>query len=257
MGRALAHGFVNAGLIKGEQVNAYDPSQAAVDQLRAEVSGVTIADSNQAVVAAADVVFLAVKPQQVEEVLREISPSATHDTLFVSIAAGIPLTKLAVWLGNDRLIRVMPNTPCLVARSASGYCAAPGASDADRELVGELLGCVGLAVEIDERLMDALTGLSGSGPAYVYTFIEALSDGGVKMGLPRQVATALAAHTVRGAAEMVLAVQEHTAVLRDRVTSPGGTTIAGLAALEKGGLRASVMAAVEAAARRSQELGEA
>lgn len=255
MGRALARGFVDAGLVKGTLLSAYDPSPSAVQQLSDLIPEVTIAASGDAVVAQAEVVFLAVKPQQMAAVARGIASSVSESPLFVSIAAGITLERLADWLGHNRLIRVMPNTPCLVGKSASGYCAAAGASEEDLEIVGDLLGSVGLAVRIEERLMDALTGLSGSGPAYVYTFIEALSDGGVKMGLPRQVATALAAHTVQGAAEMVLSTQEHTAVLRDRVTSPGGTTIAGLAALERGGFRASVIAAVEAAARRSVELG--
>jgi len=257
MGRALALGFVESGLVQGDQLTAYDPSPGAIEQLRESIPEVTIVASANAVVDAADIVFLAVKPQMMEQVARGLAPSASERNLFVSIAAGITLSRLAAWLKSDRLIRVMPNTPCLVGDSASGYCAGPGATEADQQLVGNLLESVGLAVSIEERLMDALTGLSGSGPAYVYTFIEALSDGGVKMGLPRAVATALAAHTVRGAAEMVLSRQEHTAVLRDRVTSPGGTTIAGLAALERGGFRAAVIEAVEAAARRAAELGKA
>ena len=152
-------------------------------------------------------------------------------------------------------MRVMPNTPCLVGQSASGYCRGPGATDDDARYVGELLGAVGRAFELDEKLLDAVTGLSGSGPAFVYVVIEALSDGGVLVGLPRDVATALAAQTVRGAAEMVLQSGEHPGVLKDRVASPGGTTIAGLQALESGGMRAAVIAAVEAATRRSMELG--
>jgi pyrroline-5-carboxylate reductase len=256
MGRALAGGFVRAGLVSPEQVIGCDPSAAAAEQFLAAIPDATVVASNSAVIADAEVVFLAIKPQQIESVLREIAAAGSHEALFVSIAAGVPLAKLTRWLGSDRVIRVMPNTPCLIGKGASGYCAGPGASSEDRKLVGELLGSVGLATEIPEKLMDALTAVSGSGPAYVYTFIEALSDGGVKMGLPRDVATALAAHTVLGAADMVLETNEHTAVLRDRVTSPGGTTIAGLAAMEQGGFRAAVLAAVEAAARRSLELGQ-
>ena len=154
-----------------------------------------------------------------------------------------------------RLVRVMPNTPCLVGQGACGFCLGEKATDDDGRLVEQLLQSVGLAYQVEEKLLDAVTGLSGSGPAFVYTIIEALSDGGVRMGLPRQVATALAAQTVRGAAEMVLATGEHTGALKDRVTSPGGTTIAGIQALESGGLRAALMAAVEAATRRSTELG--
>jgi pyrroline-5-carboxylate reductase len=155
-----------------------------------------------------------------------------------------------------RLVRVMPNTPCLVGQGACGYCLGENATAEDGRLVEQLLGSVGLAYRVDEKLLDAVTGLSGSGPAFVYMVVEALSDGGVRMGIPRPVATALAAQTVRGAAEMVLATGEHTGVLKDRVTSPGGTTIAGIQALESGGLRAALMAAVEAATRRSIELGK-
>jgi pyrroline-5-carboxylate reductase len=154
-----------------------------------------------------------------------------------------------------RLVRLMPNTPCLVGQSASGYCLGPNATPADGQLVAQLLGAVGKAFAVDEKMLDAVTGLSGSGPAFVYIMIEALSDGGVRMGLPRDVAAALAAQTVRGAAEMVISSGEHPAVLKDRVASPGGTTIAGLQALEAGGVRAALISAVEAATRRSIELG--
>ncbi len=256
MGRALAAGFVQAGLIKGDQIVAADPARAATDQLLASVPGTQVVEDNGAVVAGADVVILAVKPQLMQRIASKIAAEGQGDKLFVSIAAGVPLARLTDWLGCERVIRVMPNTPSLIGKGAAAYCAGPGATGEDLKLVGRLLGCVGLAVEVEERLIDAVTGLSGSGPAFVYTVIEAMSDGGVKMGLPRDTATALAAHTVQGAAEMVLATKEHTAVLRDRVTSPGGTTIAGLTELERGGLRAALIAAVEAAARRSLELAQ-
>jgi pyrroline-5-carboxylate reductase len=174
----------------------------------------------------------------------------------VSIAAGVRLASLAEWLGSAvRLVRVMPNTPCLVGQGACAYSLGEHATPEDGALVGRLLGALGATWQVEEKLLDAVTGLAGSGPAFVYVMIEALSDAGVKMGLPRHIATEMAARTLRGAAEMVLTTHEHPAVLKDRVASPGGTTIAGLQALESGGLRAALMAAVEAATRRSIELG--
>src|SRR5262249_10817839 len=161
---------------------------------------------------------------------------------------------LADALGPCRVARVVPNTPCLVGQSASAYCLGPGATAADSELVAKLLGAVGLVIPVDEHQLDAVTGLSGSGPAFVYLMIEALADGGVRQGLPRDVALRLAAQTVKGAGEMVLSTGEHPGVLKDRVASPGGTTIAGLHALEEGGVRGTIMSAVRAAAIRAAEL---
>jgi pyrroline-5-carboxylate reductase len=254
MARALAQGFVRAGLLSGNQILGYDPVAGAAQAFLAEVPGATIAHTNDRVLADADVVLLAVKPQQVASVAAELN-SPVSGTLLVSIAAGLNLNRLSELFATDRIIRVMPNTPCLVGVSASGYCAAAGATEADRRLVQQLLESVGIAFELDEKLLDVVTGLSGSGPAFVYVMIEALSDGGVRMGLPRHVALKLAAQTVKGAAEMVLTTGEHPAKLKDQVTSPGGTTIAGLAALESAAVRSGLMAAVEAATRRSIELG--
>lgn len=254
MARSLALGFVRAGLVEGIQIIACDPSAAATDTLAAEIPGSVIAHTNDRVLADADVVFLAVKPQHVDAVAAGLG-SSVEETLLVSIAAGVNIARLRGLFGTERIIRVMPNTPCLVGQCAAGFSAGEGTSEADRLLVRQLLDAVGLAFELDEKLLDAVTGLSGSGPAFVYVMIEALSDGGVRMGLPRHVATALAAQTVRGAAEMVLASEEHPALLKDQVASPGGTTIAGLAALENAGIRAGLIAAVEAATRRSIELG--
>jgi pyrroline-5-carboxylate reductase len=186
--------------------------------------------------------------------MQDVKSPASQDKLFVSIAAGVTIARLSAGLGTDRVIRVMPNTPCLVGKGAAAFARGPSATPADGERVAKLLNAVGLAFELDEKLLDAVTGLSGSGPAFVYVVIEALSDGGVRMGLPRHVATQLAAQTVLGAAQMVLG-GEHPAVLKDRVASPGGTTIAGLQALEDRGLRAALIAAVEAATERSKELG--
>ena len=256
MARALAAGFVRAGLVESSQISASDPSQDALDGFLKTVEGARAAPNNRAVAEACEVLFLAVKPQQMTAVVAELRPAVGPSSLIVSIAAGVKLDSIANGLGQPaRLIRVMPNTPCLVGQSASAYALGERATGEDRTLIADLLGSVGIAFEVEEKLMDAVTGLSGSGPAFVYLVIEALSDGGVRMGLPRHVAAALAAQTVRGAAEMVLSTGEHPAVLKDRVASPGGTTIAGLQALEAGKLRAALIGAVEAATRRSIELG--
>jgi pyrroline-5-carboxylate reductase len=256
MARALAGGFVRAGLVRPDQVLASDTSQSALQAFAGAVPGAVLLDDNRKLAAAAEVLFLAVKPQQVPAVLADVSAVLGERHLLVSIAAGVRLASLAAGLPQGvRLARVMPNTPCLIGQSASGYCLGPGAASGDGELLARLLEAVGRAFAVEEKLLDAVTGLSGSGPAFVYVMIEALSDGGVRMGLPREVALSLAAQTVKGAAEMVLATGEHPALLKDRVASPGGTTIAGLAALEKGALRSTLIAAVEAATRRSIELG--
>lgn len=255
MATALAQGFVRAELTGGERLWAADPIAKSA-QTFAERTGGLIAAGNPDLVEKAEVIFLAVKPQQMGAVLDEIRPCLTSGKLVVSIAAGVSIARISAALGaQTRIVRVMPNTPCLVGRGACGFCLSPAATEADAALVEQLLRAVGIAFCVPEKLMDAVTGLSGSGPAFVYTIIEALSDGGVRMGLPRNVATALAAQTVAGAAEMVLSTGEHTGALKDRVTSPGGTTIAGIQALEEGGLRAALMAAVEAATERSMELG--
>jgi pyrroline-5-carboxylate reductase len=255
MARALASGFVKAGLVAPAQIVAADPVPAALEAFAQAVEGARAAADNASVATAADVLFLATKPQQIGAAVGPLA-KATDGKLVISIAAGVKLSTLAAWLAAARLVRVMPNTPCLIGQSASGYCLGPRATAADGQLVAQLLSAVGLAFAVDEKLLDAVTGLSGSGPAFVYVMIEALSDAGVRMGLPRDVATALAAQTVRGAAQMVLETGDHPGVLKDRVASPGGTTIAGLQALESGGLRGTLMAAVEAATRRSIELGQ-
>jgi len=201
---------------------------------------------------------LAVKPQHMPAVLKEIAKGVEGRHLFVSVAAGVPLSAMASALGqNTRIIRVMPNTPCLVGAGATAFARGAKATEEDAALVERLFSTIGIAMEVTEPLLDAVTGLSGSGPAYVFQVIEAMSDGGVRSGLPRNVATRLAAQTVLGAAKMVLDTGEHPAALKDGVASPGGTTIAGLHELERGALRGALINAVEAATKRSQELGRA
>jgi pyrroline-5-carboxylate reductase len=255
MAAALAQGFIRAGLVSAANLLAADPSDEARARF-AQLTGCRTTGDNAQVVAESQVVILAVKPQQVAQVAAEAHRGVTADKLLVSIAAGIRLATLAERFGSSvRLVRVMPNTPCLVGQGACAYALGDKATADDGKLVQQLLGAVGVAYQVDEKLLDAVTGLSGSGPAFVYVIIEALSDGGVRMGLPRNVAAALAAHTVRGAAEMVLQSGEHPCVLKDRVASPGGPGLAGLQALGWGGLGAARMAAVETATRRSIELG--
>lgn len=257
MATALAKGFVNAGLIDAAHLRASDIFPGARDTF-AEETGGSVTSSNAEVVAFGTTLILAVKPVQVTEVLSGISDNLSGDHLIISIAAGVPLKTLeSVLPVGTRVIRVMPNTPALVGASASGYALGQAATAADGELAGRLLGGVGVAVQVKEALLDAVTGLSGSGPAYVYQFIEALSDGGVAAGLPRDISTRLAAQTVLGAAKMVLETGMHPGELKDMVTSPGGTTIDGLHELERGGLRGTVMNAVRRAADKSKELGGA
>jgi pyrroline-5-carboxylate reductase len=255
MATALARGWLTAGLATTDRMQASDPLPQA-RQAFTEATGVRASADNHDVVAQSDLLILAVKPQSMAALFTEIRPVLSSRHLLVSIAAGITLRQLTEGLGAERrLVRVMPNTPCLVGASASGYTPAATATAEDVRLVDRLLNAVGRAFRLPETLLDAVTGLSSSGPAFVYVMIEALSDGGVRVGLPRDVATVLAAQTVFGAAKMVLETQLHTGVLKDMVTSPGGTTIAGLHALERGGVRAALMDAVEAATRRATELG--
>jgi pyrroline-5-carboxylate reductase len=200
---------------------------------------------------------LAVKPDQVSSVLADIRAEFTEKQLLISIAAGVPLAKLEGGLGaGARLIRVMPNTPALVGASATAFALGESARAEDGALAQKLFSAVGVAFQVKEALLDAVTGLSGSGPAYVYLFIEGLSDGGVAAGLPRDVATKLAAQTVLGGAKMVLETGLHPGALKDMVTSPGGTTIEGLHELEKGKLRGTLISAVRAATEKSKKLGQ-
>jgi pyrroline-5-carboxylate reductase len=254
MARALARGFTSASLVEAGKISAYDPLPAAVSDFCNLVDGCLAAASNRQVVEQSDVLLLAVKPQMIPAVAAELH-GRLGDRLLISIAAGARLKSLAESFGTERIVRVMPNTPALVGCSASGYSLGAGATAEDAQLVKTLFGAVGRVAALDEKLLDAVTGLSGSGPAFVFVMIEALADGGVRMGLPRAVALTLAAQTCKGAAEMVLTTGEHPATLKDRVASPGGTTIAGLHALESGAVRAALMAAVEAATRRATELG--
>ncbi len=256
MATALATAWKKAELLDVGRSLAADPHPDARAKFRA-ATGVTAGESNRAVIEVCDVLVLAVKPQTMADVLAEARLAVRASHLVVSIAAGVTLKALADGLGGTaRVVRVMPNTPCLVGASATGFAPAPGATPHDAALVERLFRAVGVAYRVPEPLLDAVTGLSGSGPAFVYLFIEALADGGVKCGLPREVAQTLAAQTVLGAAKMVLETGQHPGALKDAVASPGGTTIAGIHALERAGFRAAAMDAVEAATKRAQELGK-
>ncbi len=254
MATALVHGMLRAGIANADSISASDPLAAARIALGAE-TGIAVFESNHDVVKQSEVLVLAVKPQSMSQVLAELRPVVTSEHLVVSIAAGITIASITHGLFPDsRVVRVMPNTPALVGEGVSAFALGRAVRPEDGALVERFLGSVGKTVCVAESLLDAVTGLSGSGPAFVYLMIEALSDGGVRAGLPREVASLLAAQTVLGAAKMVLETGLHPGVLKDQVASPGGTTIAGLHALEQGGVRGSLIEAVVAATRRSAEL---
>jgi pyrroline-5-carboxylate reductase len=227
---------------------------AAVAEKLSKATGAAFAATNASLVDKADAVVLCVKPNDALDALREVS-AKLKGKLVISIVAGLDAKALESAAGSSaRVIRVMPNTPALVGQGAAAYSLGSTATEDDAGLVEKILSGVGLAVRVKEALLDAVTGLSGSGPAYVFTVIEALADGGVLMGLPRDLSLKLAVQTVAGAATMVRDTGEHPAVLRDQVASPGGTTIAGLEELESAGLRSALISAVRAATERSRQL---
>ena len=254
MGSALVKGAIKENAIDGQKVMVIDLVSELAHKLSNDI-GATVAKTNDDLIKNADAILLCVKPQDMISLTDSFNKERSSK-LFISIAAGIKIDDLEKSLKNDdRVIRVMPNTPAMIGQGASAQSKGKNATESDTEFVSKILNAVGISIEVPEKQLDAVTGLSGSGPAYIYTVIEALADGGVLVGLPKEKALTLAAKTVIGAAEMVMKSDEHPAKLRDQVASPGGTTIAGLAALESGKLRSTLIEAVKAATKRSEELG--
>jgi pyrroline-5-carboxylate reductase len=256
MGSALIKGICDSGVIVSSNVYASDVYESALEKMRTEL-GINVSTDNSFTVSSSDVILLAVKPQILKSVLKSIKDYVTSEKLVISIAAGVPLHEIANELApGTRIIRVMPNIAATVSEAASAVCPGPTASMEDAELALEMFSSVGSAIIVQEKLMDAVTGLSGSGPAYIFPVIEAMADGGVYEGLDRESALVLAAQTVLGAAKMALEFHAHPGELKDMVTSPAGTTIRGIRVLEESGVRAAFMNAVIASAKRSRELGE-
>jgi pyrroline-5-carboxylate reductase len=255
MAEAMIAGLLHAKLIHPARLVASDIVPRRLDWLK-RTYGVETTGSNRDAVAGAQILVLAVEPQILDEVLRELAPIVDSGVLIVSVAAGYPIARIARHLnGVTRIVRAMPNTPSIIRQGVTALAHQTGLADQDLAITRTIFEAIGTVVLVGERSMDVVTGLSGSGPAYVYVMIEALADGGVKMGLPRETAQLLAAQTVAGAARLVMESHEHPGALKDRVASPGGTTIAGLHELERGCFRATLISAVEAASRRSAELG--
>ena len=255
MGGALIEGMISRGRVGAAALTVADKDEKRLEEL-AKAYGVHVTADNREAVRGADLVILSVKPQNMADVLSELAGEAAPEALFISIAAGIATTFIEERLGKGvRVVRVMPNLPALIGEGAAALAPGAFATKADLELARQIFTAVGIAVEVEESLMDAVTGLSGSGPGYAFLIIEALMDAGVRMGLTGDVALKLSAQSLLGAARLCLKGEKHPAELRDMVTSPGGTTLAGLKVLEEGRLRATLIAAVEAATRRSAELG--
>lgn len=255
MGSAMMHAILRAELVRPAQIAVSDPHREQRAKLADEL-GVQAYESNIRAVADADLVILAVKPQVVGDVMDELRGKIGRDCTVLSIVAGLSTEGIAASLGGTvRIVRAMPNTPCMVQAGAIAFCLGRRATLRDEKRVRSVLAHLGEVISVPEDLMDAVTGVSGSGPAFIYLIIEALADAGVRAGLPREAAKLLSAQTVYGAAKMVLQTGTHPAELRDMVTSPGGTTISGLHVLEQRGLRGTLMDAVMAAAERSGELG--
>lgn len=255
MGGALLGGIVSRNLIPVKDIVVSDVDAKRRKELEALYNVRTTGDNLQAA-KDSGIIILAIKPQNMAEILAEISPAVDKNKLVISIAAGIPIKLLEDHLKKAvHIIRSMPNTPALVGEGITALAKSDKASDEDLAIAGLIFDAVGSSVVVKEELIDAVTGLSGSGPAYFFIMIEALADGGVRMGLSRDIALKLAARTMLGSAKLYLAGNKHPGELKDMVTSPGGTTIAGIKALEEGRLRGTLIAAVEAATLRSKELG--
>ena len=256
MAEALLKGMLMSGVVARKDIMISDAISERMEHLEGEY-GVQVGKNNVDVAMQAATLFLTVKPQNIEQVLAEISSAVKADTLVVSIAAGITTEYIESFLDKRvRVIRLMPNTPCLVGEGITGLSLGINGTETEVEEVKMLAGGMSKILWVDEKMMDAITGFSGSGPAYVYLLIEAFADGGVMAGFSREASILLAAQTFLGAAKMVLESDEHPGRLRDMVTSPGGTAIAGIYALEKAGVRAALMTAVQEATKRSRELGK-
>lgn len=255
MAEALIRGLVRGGHVPAARITASGPRRERLDEL-AWSYGIAITVDNRELARAHNLVVLSVKPQILDKVLREIGEQLTPGTLVISIAAGVDTEAIEARVGEAvRVVRAMPNTPALVGAGATAIAPGKHASEADLATAKAMFDAVGITVVLDETHLDAVTGLSGSGPAYIFLILEALSDAGVKVGLSRRNAQLLAAQTVMGSAKMLLETDEHVGRLKDMVTSPGGTAIAGLHTLEQGGLRTTLINAVETATKRAKELG--
>ncbi|KAK4432077.1 Pyrroline-5-carboxylate reductase [Sesamum alatum] len=254
MAESIARGVVKSGVLPASRIRTAHRGTAR--RTAFESFGVKVLDENSQVVQESDVVVFSVKPQVVKDVVQQLRPLLSEKQLLVSVAAGVKLKDLQEWAGHSRFIRVMPNTPAAIGVAASVISLGAAATKDDGELISKLFGAIGKVWTADEKLFDAITGLSGSGPAYIYLAIEALADGGVAAGLPRDLALGLASQTVLGAASMAATGGKHPGQLKDDVASPGGTTIAGIHELEKSGFRGILMNAVVAAAKRSRELSQ-
>ena len=258
MAEALIRGLVRGGHLEAAQVTASAPRRERLDELVAAYA-IATTTSNAEMARAADILVLSVKPQIMDKVLREIAEHVRKDALVISVAAGVDTETLESALSRSgevvRVVRAMPNVPALVGAGATAISAGAHASSEDLAIARAIFDAVGITVTLDEGQLDAVTGLSGSGPAYIFLILEALADAGVKVGLSRRNAQRLAAQTVMGSAKLLLDTDGHPGQLKDMVTSPGGTAIAGLHTLEQGGLRTTLINAVETATKRSRELG--
>lgn len=255
MGEALVRGMIESGLVTSGRIMVAEPDQSRRDYMQSTYK-VKVTGDGIELCSSCSILILAIKPQIMQQVLKQYKPAVTDQHLVISIAAGIPISAVEQELApNMRIIRVMPNTPALILAGASALSHNANVSREDTEAAMKIFSAVGTCVELPEHLLDAVTGLSGSGPGYVFTFIEAMVDGGVLVGIPRPVAEHLVLQTVYGSAKLALETGEPAAVLKGKVTSPGGTTITGLQVLEEAGMRGAVMAAIEAAAEKSKQLG--
>lgn len=254
MGGILMQAFRNREVVAAQNIRATVQHTERATALASKY-GISVSTDNRAAVAGADIVFLCVKPQTVGDVLQEVQPELHENQLLISIAASVPTSYIEKRLiVRVPVIRAMPNTPSMVGAGMTAFCCGSAVKPPDRELTRTLFRTVGETVEVDEKHMDAVTGLSASGPAYIYMVLESLAEGGVKMGLPREVAMKLASQTVLGAAKMALETGDHPALLKDAVATPAGCTVDGILELEEGGLRVTLIKAVVKASQRAKEL---
>lgn len=256
MGKAIIKGLINSNFVSKESIYASEISKQAADKVSSEL-GIKVYTDNNELTKIADIIILCVKPHFIQSVVEGIKSNLTEQKQIVSIAAGISTNFIENILSSKiPVIRVMPNTPALVGEGMTAVCKGKYVSDEQLKYIVELFSKVGRSIEVQEKFINAVTGISGSGPAFMYTIIEALADGGVKLGLPKNIALELAAQTAAGAAKMILETGKHPSILKDEVTTPGGTTIAGLMVMEENNIRSALSKTVQETARVADELGK-